>query len=963
MNNKNIFTELFRKITSTAVLLLESKFLPILVAVFFLLITGSVLIIENRNKTKVTQALLRSETANFVNGMKNSETNLIDTLERITNGWALTKPSSDSWRREMGASYEKGKSILAFVWIKKNQEPWVYPPERADFSRLFLSEVTLKKQADLIDSSQEFQASDVINLPRFGNIILLSRALDSSAGKNGGKLFLAVDINEFVTTSAKLSEFQVRLRARGNTLFLGGTELASRSSKWSSTFHKRVFGKDTEISYLPSHQLIHDAVGGMNVFIACIGAIFSFLFGALVYYAQKLKKSQTETYIAQQKAEQGESAVRSVMAQLPISVIELDRMGNCRFANDSWSEFSGLPLSASLGQAWAELIHPWDRDAVFQDLESVIADKKSKKLEIRIQNKKKEIAIVEFRMKPKIEPNGEIVVALCTIKDNTSENQRRIRNELLKSIDCFLFTASNSETMIASILELVCQHLGWKYGAFWRVDSNDNVLKLDKSWFEVGFGLDDFDRERRTLQVKRGEGLPGHIWESISAQWVGDLRKEVQSASTPNASHGGFQSAFGFPVVVENQILGVIEFFGETMNEPDHDFLSDCDGIGIRIGEIQKRNESERKLHDALNWVTQQKLALDSAAIVAITDIKGNITYANDKFVEISKYSREELLGKNHRLLKSSIHGPEFFAEMWKTIATGKVWKGEVCNRNKSGEHYWVDTTIVPFKNSEGKIIQYTAIRMDITNRKNAENQLVQTAKMSSLGIMASGIAHEVNNPLAIISGLATQVKIIALREPLDREMLTDKIDRIESTVVRIAKIVKGLRSFAREGANDNFREVTLGEIFEETLEFCRERFKGAGVGLIIENINKDIRIECQGVQISQVLLNLLSNACDAITALEEKWIKIEVADMGETIQIIVTDSGQGIDEKTAVKIFEPFYTTKEVGKGTGLGLSISKGIVEAHHGRMFLKGDSEHTSFIVELPKKLNMIAKAKAA
>ena len=166
------------------------------------------------------------------------------------------------------------------------------------------------------------------------------------------------------------------------------------------------------------------------------------------------------------------------------------------------------------------------------------------------------------------------------------------------------------------------------------------------------------------------------------------------------------------------------------------------------------------KLKQANKLIEDQKHALDAAAIVAITDKRGIITYVNSKFEEISGYTEKELLGKTHKLINSDFHDSSFFETMWKTIASGVVWSGEVCNRSKKGEIYWVDTTIVPFLDENKKPYQYIAIRADITKRKMNEAMLAEersrafsSEKMASLGILSSGLSHELGNPLGALRG------------------------------------------------------------------------------------------------------------------------------------------------------------------------------------------------------------------
>src|SRR2546425_9391709 len=157
--------------------------------------------------------------------------------------------------------------------------------------------------------------------------------------------------------------------------------------------------------------------------------------------------------------------------------------------------------------------------------------------------------------------------------------------------------------------------------------------------------------------------------------------------------------------------------------------------------------------HEPGRLLEQIRYALDQAAIVAVTDQRGIITYVNDKFCDISKYSKEELIGRDHRIINSGFHPKEFIRGLWRTIAQGQVWRGEIRNRAKDGSIYWVDTTIVPLLNADGKPRQYLAIRSDITQRKVAEQQLADQAALAQLGQLAAVVAHEVRNPLAGVKG------------------------------------------------------------------------------------------------------------------------------------------------------------------------------------------------------------------
>ncbi|GEM_PF-3534733 len=230
--------------------------------------------------------------------------------------------------------------------------------------------------------------------------------------------------------------------------------------------------------------------------------------------------------------------------------------------------------------------------------------------------------------------------------------------------------------------------------------------------------------------------------------------------------------------------------------------------------------------------------------------------------------------------------------------------------------------------------------------------KLVIQSKMSALGEMAAGVAHEINNPLGIISGRAFQLR----RDLLNNESIEmNKIDtgliQIETTADKISKTIKSLRNFARDSRLDSMKKTELKEIISETLGLCKERFKHMNIEMIVDEIPA-IAIDCRSIQISQVLLNILNNSFDAISLNEKKWIHIGFTDNQEKITIGVTDSGVGVPIDLQKKLMQPFFTTKRESNRPGLGLSISHEIIAEHKGKFFYDSSSMNTRFVIELPK-----------
>ncbi len=234
---------------------------------------------------------------------------------------------------------------------------------------------------------------------------------------------------------------------------------------------------------------------------------------------------------------------------------------------------------------------------------------------------------------------------------------------------------------------------------------------------------------------------------------------------------------------------------------------------------------------------------------------------------------------------------------------------------------------------------------------REAQVSLVQSSRLSALGEMSASLAHEINNPLAIIDGKARMIKKSLQSMSACPADVIPGIERIESMADRIAKIIRGLRTMSRDGSGDPFEKVKLQSILNDALDLSSAKMKTRGIEVEVEPFDSEIMLDCRATQIGQVLLNLLNNAGDAIEKLSEKWVKVGIQLADARVVIAITDSGPGIPEEIRAKLMQPFFTTKAVGKGTGLGLSISRKIVEAHGGTFEIDASAKNTRFVIKLP------------
>lgn len=276
-------------------------------------------------------------------------------------------------------------------------------------------------------------------------------------------------------------------------------------------------------------------------------------------------------------------------------------------------------------------------------------------------------------------------------------------------------------------------------------------------------------------------------------------------------------------------------------------------------------------------------------------------------------------------------------------------------------EKKWLNVSSVPLFQNNEKLPKATLTSFqDVTDLRKAQNQLIdsqmqmaQASKLTSLGEMASGIAHEVNNPLAIIQGKAFQISTI-LKDNPDLPLIQEHLNKIEETVFRIQKIVRGLRSFARQADGDPFEKANFKMILADTMDLCNEKLAKANIVVTVD-LQADVNLDCRPGQISQILMNLLQNAADAVSTSVQKRIDIKAFQADSKFYLKVYDSGHGVPPAIQEKIMQPFFTTKDVGRGTGLGLSISMGIARQHKGNLYLDRSESKTCFVLELPIEQN--------
>jgi two-component system cell cycle sensor histidine kinase/response regulator CckA len=421
------------------------------------------------------------------------------------------------------------------------------------------------------------------------------------------------------------------------------------------------------------------------------------------------------------------------------------------------------------------------------------------------------------------------------------------------------------------------------------------------------------------------------------------------------------RSGKDIPLIVVTGTLGD-ESAAECIKQGATDFI--LKDRPARLPAAVERALEERRLRAERKQAEAEKTRLvtaieQSAEGVVITNTAGEIEYVNPAFSRMTGYAREEVLGQNPRILKSDKQNLPFYQQLWTTILKGDVWQGELVNRRKDGKLYSEDLRIAPVRDPSGQITHFIAIKQDVSERKQLEDQVRQSQKMEAVGRLAAGVAHDFNNLVTVINGYCEMVlNSVGSADPVRADL-----EEVVKAGNRAASLTRQLLAFSRQQVLAP-RSLDLNAVVAD-LEKTLRRVIGEDIDLTIVPSQELEEVKADSTQIDQILLNLAANARDAMPQGGKLTIETSNVDLdavytqrhpavppGRYVMLAVSDTGIGMDAETQGHIFEPFFTTKEVGKGTGLGLATVYGIVRQSGGFVWVYSEpGRGTAFKIYLP------------
>lgn len=454
------------------------------------------------------------------------------------------------------------------------------------------------------------------------------------------------------------------------------------------------------------------------------------------------------------------------------------------------------------------------------------------------------------------------------------------------------------------------------------IHANENFCKISKYSREELIGMD----HRIINSGFHPKEFISHLWRTITSGeiWKGELKNKAKD---------------GTIYWVDTTIVPFLDADGKPYQY-----------VAIR-SDITQRKQSEESLLKSLKEVSDYKFALDESSIVAITDQKGIINFVNDNFCKISKYSKEELIGQDHRIINSGFHSKDFIRDLWLTIANGKIWKGELKNRAKDGTYYWVDTTIVPFLNEQGKPFQYIAIRADITLRKKAEEDLIKYSsvlefKNTQLVDFCNIVSHNLRAPLINISMLIDYIDQSTSEE--ERQIVHAKIKPVVNNLMEIFnELVESIQVQQETGIQTD--KVYLKKCLNKVLIGFETQIKDYDAIVEVDASEAPI-IYFPQRYLESILSNLVSNALKYKSLERKPKIKIETKKVNNTVILSICDNGLGIDldlhKNNLFKIRKTFHKHADA---KGFGLFMIKTQIESMGGKIWVesKPNSGSTFFV----------------
>jgi PAS domain S-box-containing protein len=597
-------------------------------------------------------------------------------------------------------------------------------------------------------------------------------------------------------------------------------------------------------------------------------------------------------------------------------------------------------------------VHPEDRDR-FNEASEKGRDKAEMTLGFRIVMTDGTVRHVQSTRLPAPDKAGVLVGTLVDVTERRHAEQRLLVQYRVTRI---LADATTVGEATPKILQAICDCLGWDLGAIWRIDPKARVLRCAELWRTSSVEAAQFEVATRKSTFRPGGGLPGRVWETRTPAYIADLGSDESFRCADIVARRVLRAAIAFPILLGCEVTGVIGFISRDVSQPDQELLVVLGNIGSQIGQFAKRTAAVNELQLRVSMLQNIPVAAWSVMPDGTPDIVNQLWY--------------EYTGQTSEYVKShpeawmtTVHPEDrerALQSYWDGIHSGRGFTMEArFLRARDGAYRWHLNRAVPVRDAEGKMVRLVGTSTDVHDWRQAQEALRNTqtefahmTRVMTMGELTASIAHEVNQPLgAIVTSAAAGARWLAAKPPqLDKARRT--LERIANDGKRAAEVIRRIRALMKRQAPRK-EWLDINETILEVIALAQYQLRRSAILLDTQLAHDLPLVRCDRVQLQQVLLNLISNAIEAMSGVKERARELTIAsisDEPDSVSIEVRDAGTGLDPEHAAHLFEPFYTTKA--EGLGVGLSISRSIVEAHGGRLCAVANAPHgTVFLFSLP------------
>lgn len=561
----------------------------------------------------------------------------------------------------------------------------------------------------------------------------------------------------------------------------------------------------------------------------------------------------------------------------------------------------------------------------------------------------------DIRLKEEDKDILEFVSTQVAMAIERKQNEEKIhrRNRELALLNQII-AASAADVEPKHILETVCRELAATFdvsqatGALLSQDKETRTViaeQMPEGWPSA---------LNKALPIKNDPAYQ-YLLQNKAPLVINDTETDPRIAPQKEILHQQkIASLVLVPLIIDDEVIGSLGLGHHEPRRFSAQEISLAWSVGDQVAGALARAELVQAQQRMITAIDQ---AVES---VVITDTEGTILYTNPAFEQTTGYSRSEAVGQNPSILKSHQHDASFYEELWNTITGGKVWHGRLINKKKDGTLFTEDATISPVRDEDGNIVNFVAVKRDVTRELELEEQYLQAQKMEAIGQLTGGIAHDFNNLLTAINGFAELLQMQL--SPDDRRY--EMVDKIMYSGQRAASLVRQLLAFSRKQIIEP--EILDLNVVVSEMSKMLQRIIGENIRMETKLASESCLIKIDPAQIEQIILNLAVNARDAMPEgglliiatenvfLDETFVANHLdAQPGEHVLLSVSDTGVGMDHETQVHIFEPFFTTKEEGKGTGLGLATVFGIAKQNGGTIWVYSEvGQGTTFKIYLPR-----------